>query len=159
MTGTDKAELERAVDARQQGRRLGQTKFGTLLPLTDAVIQTGRDVAMLAFLQALQERADTHLYRHEMFFAMRSALQIKETRQLANFTDAIWEVQNRSRHAGRRLGNRSIGSTLLVKGLEFDRAILMHADTMTRKDWYVALTRATQRVRIISPQLRLMPAV
>lgn len=158
MTGTDKAELERAVDARQQGRRLGQTKFGSLLPLTDNVIQTGSDGAMLAFLQALQERAGAHLYRHEMFFAMRSSLQIKEARRLANLNDAIWEVQNCSRHAGRRLGNRSIGSTLLVKGLEFDRAILMHADTMTRKDWYVALTRATQRVRIISPQVRFTPA-
>jgi hypothetical protein len=39
------------VDARQQGRRLGQAKFGALLLLTDAVLQTGADAAMLAFLQ------------------------------------------------------------------------------------------------------------
>ena len=157
MTGTDKADLERAVDARQQGRRLGQAKFGDLLSLTDAIVHTGADTAMFAFLQALQERAGTYLYRREMFFAMRSALQIKSVRQLASLSDAIWEVQNRARHTGRRLGNRSIGSTLLVKGLEFDRAIVLHAETMTRKDWYVALTRATRRMRIISPHARIAP--
>lgn len=38
----------------------------------------------------------------------------------------------------------SIGSTLFVKGLEFDRGIIVHATNMTRKDWYVALTRGTR---------------
>ena len=158
MTGTDKAELERAVVARQQGRRLGQAKFGALFPLTDAVIQSGGDAAMLAFLQALQERTDTYLFRRELFFAMRSALQIKATHQLMSLSDAMWQVQNRIRHAGRRLSARNIGSTLLVKGLEFDRAIVVHAETMTRRDWYVALTRASRRVRVISPLVSFNPA-
>lgn len=158
MTGTEKTELERAVAARQQGRRLGQAKFGELLPIIDAIIHSGGDNAMLAFLEALRDRTGVHLYRREMFFAMRSALQIRVARELITLSDAVWEVQNRTRHAGRRLAKRSIGSTLLVKGLEFDQAIIMHSDTMTRKDWYVALTRAAQRVRIISPQVSFMPA-
>ncbi|WP_439408544.1 hypothetical protein ACNJX9_09360 [Bradyrhizobium sp. DASA03076] len=89
---------------------------------------------------------------------MRSALQLKATRQLATLSIAIWEAQNRIRHAGRRLGNRSIGSTLLVKGLEFERAIIIAEDAMTRKDWYVALTRATTSIRIISPAERFLPS-
>jgi hypothetical protein len=75
-----------------------------------------------------------------MFFAMRSALQIKIARQ----SDSVREVQNRVRHAGRKFSRRSIGSTLLVKGgLKFDQAVIVHAANMTRKDWYVALTRAS----------------
>ncbi|MFG1293847.1 UvrD-helicase domain-containing protein [Xanthobacter versatilis] len=150
MTGADKAALEKAIDARQQGRRLGQAKFGTLLPLADAVIEDGGDLAMLAFLQAMRDRPGVYLYRREMFFAMRSALQIKAVNGLPTLSTSIWEVQNRIRHSGRRLGERSIGSTLLVKGLEFDRAIVVATNTMTGKDWYVALTRATTRLRIIS---------
>jgi superfamily I DNA/RNA helicase len=156
MTGTDKAELEKAVAARQQGRRLGQAKFGALFPLIDIIIETGAETAMLAFLQALRERLGAEIYRREMFFAMCSAMQMKATRQLTSLSDSVWEVQNRSRHAGRRLGNLSIGSTLLVKGLEFDRSIVMHANAMTRKDWYVALTRASQCMRIISPSISFM---
>jgi hypothetical protein len=113
---------------------------------------------MLAFLRAMQERAGTHLYRKEMFFAMRSALQIKSTGRYESLPDAVWEVQNRIRHAGRKFAKRSIGSTLLVKGLEFDHAVIVHAANMTRKDWYVALTRATKSVRVVSLALRFTPA-
>ncbi|MBB3302971.1 DNA helicase-2/ATP-dependent DNA helicase PcrA [Rhizobium sp. BK077] len=150
MTGAEKAELNRVIDARQQGRRRGQTKFGFLFPAIDDVVATGGELAMLAFLQGMRDRPDARLYRREMFYAMRGALQNKAARQLATLSDSVWEVQNRVRHAGRRLGDRSIGSTLLVKGLEFDRAIIVSSETMTNRDWYVALTRATKTMRIIS---------
>lgn len=42
-------------------------------------------------------------------------------------------------------------STLLVKGLEFDHAVVIHNDNMSAKDWYVALTRASKTLRIVSP--------
>ncbi|MGY4501208.1 hypothetical protein ACVWYH_005139 [Bradyrhizobium sp. GM24.11] len=158
MTGADKAELQRAVDARQQGRRLGQAKFGDLLQLTEAVIQDGGDAAMLTFLHALRDRPGVRIYRREMYFAMQSALQTTTNTQPPSLHASIWEVQNRSRHAGRRLGTRSIGSTLLVKGLEFDRAIVTSTNAMSGKDWYVALTRATKTIRIISPSARFTPA-
>ncbi|EIG58993.1 UvrD-helicase domain-containing protein [Bradyrhizobium sp. WSM1253] len=158
LTGLERAELLKALGARQQGRRLGQAKFGSLFPLSDAVISSGSEASILALLQTLHDRPGAYLYRREMFYAMRSALQLKATRQLATLSIAIWEVQNRMRHAGRRLGNRSIGSTLLVKGLEFERAIIIAEDAMTRKDWYVALTRATTSIRIISPAERFLPS-
>jgi DNA helicase-2/ATP-dependent DNA helicase PcrA len=41
-----------------------------------------------------------------------------------------------------------------VKGLEFDHAVIIHADNMTRKDWYVALTRAAKGITILSPSER-----
>ncbi|WP_439500444.1 UvrD-helicase domain-containing protein [Aminobacter ciceronei] len=157
MTGADKTALEKAIDARQQGRRLGQAKFGSLFPLADAVIGDGGDMAMLEFLQGMRDRPGAYLYRREMFFAMRSALQTKAVNGLPTLSASVWEVQNRIRHSGRRLGERSIGSTLLVKGLEFDRAIVAAADTMTNKDWYVALTRATTRLRILSTNERFSP--
>jgi DNA helicase-2/ATP-dependent DNA helicase PcrA len=56
------------------------------------------------------------------------------------------------------MANKSIGSTLLVKGLEFDHAIVIHADNMSRKDWYVALTRAANSVTILAPSGNFKPA-
>ena len=72
--------------------------------------------------------------------------------------DAIWAVQNRTRHAGRQIGKRSIGSTLLVKGLEFDHSVIVYADNMSRNDWYVALTRATKGLTILAPSQMIRPA-
>lgn len=90
---------------------------------------------------------------------MRSALQIRFVRQYDTLTDAIWDVQNRIRHTGRSIGKRSIGSTLLVKGLEFEHVVIIHADNMSRKDWYVALTRATNSVTILSPSEKFSPHI
>jgi hypothetical protein len=49
------------------------------------------------------------------------------------------------------------GSTLLVKGLEFANVILVHSPNMNRKDWYVALTRATRTIKVLSPKKRFTP--
>ncbi|MCB2401164.1 MULTISPECIES: hypothetical protein [Rhizobium] len=100
MTGADKAELNKVIAAHQQGRRRGQTKFGFLFPTIDDVVATDGERAMLVFLQGMRDRPDAHLYRREMFYAMRSALQNNAARQLATFSDSVWEVQNRVRHTG-----------------------------------------------------------
>jgi DNA helicase-2/ATP-dependent DNA helicase PcrA len=157
MTGAEKAGLEEAVESRLAGRRRGQAKFGDLFPIIDRVIEHGSEESSFAFLQAMQRREGTQVYRREMFFCMGAALKIKGSRQCGSLADAVWEVQNRIRHAGRKFGKRSIGSTLLVKGLEFDHAVVVHTPNLTRKEWYVALTRATRGTRVISPSERFTP--
>lgn len=151
MTGAEKTAYLEAVKSHQAGRRRGAVNFGNLITIGVAVAEGAADEALLELMQGFRGRESTRLFRREMFFAMRSALQIKSARQHGTLTDAIWEVQNRISHAGRAIGKRSIGSTLLVKGLQFDHAVIVHADNMTRKDWYVALTRATTSVTILSP--------
>jgi DNA helicase-2/ATP-dependent DNA helicase PcrA len=158
MTGTEKTDFLDSVKSRQCGGKHGTAKFGDIITTGVAVAEGTAEEALVDLLLGFHSRRSTRLFRREMFFAMRSGLQIKSRRKHDTLMDAIWEVQNRIRHAGRAIGKRSIGSTLLVKGLEFDHAVIVHADNMTRKDWYVALTRATTSVTIISPSECLIPA-
>jgi DNA helicase IV len=104
------------------------------------------------------DRHGTYLFRNEMFFALRSALQRISKNHQEKLLDAVWEVQNRVRHVGRPIGKRSIGSTLLVKGLEFDHAVIIFTERMTRRDWYVALTRATTSMTVFAPLEVFSPA-
>lgn len=54
-------------------------------------------------------------------------------------------------HSGRPHYNCVIGSTLLVKGLEFDNAIVLYPEDFRKKeDFYVAISRATKKVILIS---------
>lgn len=158
MTGVENADYLAAVESRQAGGRLGTAKFGDLVATGVVLAANASDEALLNLMQGFHDKTSTHLFRREMFSAMRSALRIKSARQSGSLADAIWEVQNRIRHAGRTIGKRSIGSTLLVKGLEFEHAVVVHADNMTKKDWYVALTRATTTLTILSPSERFAPA-
>ena len=89
---------------------------------------------------------------------MRSALLLCIGRPGLSLKDAIRETQAKARHAGRTVPRRSVGSTLLVKGLEFDHAIVVHSPKMTRRDWYVALTRASKSLTVLVPAARFDPA-
>jgi DNA helicase-2/ATP-dependent DNA helicase PcrA len=157
MSGTQKTSLERAVRSQGAVGRCGGARTGSALHYAHEVVRSNCFLAVDSMLAALQSRAGAHLFRREMLFAMRSALQIRGTLQGGSLPDAVWEVQNRIRHAGRRLPQRSVGSTLLVKGLECDRAVVVHAKNMSKKDWYVALTRATKGIRVIAPAMTFTP--
>lgn len=158
MTGAENTAYLAAVKSQQGGGKLGTAKFNDLVKTGIAVAVTSSDEALLELMQGFHGRANTRLFRREMFYAMRSALRIKCARKSDDLTGAIWEVLNHVRHTGRTIGKRSVGSTLLVKGLEFEHAVIIHTDKMTRKDWYVALTRATTSLTILSPSESFTPA-
>jgi superfamily I DNA/RNA helicase len=157
MTGTDKSKFLSAVKSHQLGKKLGAAKFGELIKTAISVAESDSEEAVLELMQGFQLRTTTHPFRKELFFLMCIALRMQSARQHGALTDVIWEVQNRHSHSGRSIGKRSIGSTLLVKGLEFDHVVVIHADNMSRKDWYVALTRATTSVTILSPSEYVAP--
>lgn len=158
MTGTDTSEFLSAVKSHQLGKKLGAAKFGDLIKAAISVVGSHSEEAVLELMQGFYRRTTTHLFRKELFFLMCKALRMQSARQYGVLTDVIWEVQNRHSHSGRSIGKRSIGSTLLVKGLEFDHVVVIHANNMSRKDWYVALTRATTSVTILSPAECISPA-
>ena len=51
---------------------------------------------------------------------------------------------------GGALTNKLIGTTLLVKGLEYHHAIILEAESMSPKELYVALTRGAKTITIVS---------
>jgi len=58
--------------------------------------------------------------------------------------------QRDMRHLGRPTRHKKlIGTTLLVKGLEFDHAVILDAGSLNAKDLYVAMTRGTKSLTII----------
>lgn len=72
-------------------------------------------------------------------------------------SDAAWIVRSRTRRAGRHLSRCVVGTTLLVKGLEFDHAVVLDADSYDAKNLYVALTRGSKSLTIVSRDSLLQP--
>lgn len=59
--------------------------------------------------------------------------------------------RDKARRLGRRVVGRYVGTTLLTKGLEFDTVFVMNPNEFSnKKHLYVALTRATQNLFVIS---------
>jgi hypothetical protein len=157
MTGIGRADFVRAVASRKTGGTLGTAQFGELVTIGLALDQGAGDETNLALIDGFAQRPTTYVFRREMLFAMRSALRMKAAGESPDLLDALWHVQTKIRHAGRQVPYRSVGSTLLVKGLEFANVVVIYSPNMNHKDWYVALTRATHRLTILSPQKRFTP--
>ncbi len=58
--------------------------------------------------------------------------------------------ETRSWLLGRILPRCAVGTTLLVKGLEFDHAVVLDADAYDARNLYVALTRGVQSLTVAS---------
>jgi UvrD/REP helicase N-terminal domain len=86
------------------------------------------------------------VFRPELYEAMRQAARMP----IGSLSEAASRVQARRSAEGRRVEPRAIGSTLLLKGLECDHAIVLDADGMTANDLYVSLSRASRSVTVVS---------
>lgn len=64
--------------------------------------------------------------------------------------DAAIRVREQARLIGRPLAKRTVGSTLLLKGLEADVAVILDPATMDRKHLYVAMTRGAKQLVVCS---------
>ena len=66
-------------------------------------------------------------------------------------SEALLRNRNITRRKGRVVLKRSIGTTLLTKGLEFDNVVILNAqDFNDPKHLYVALTRCSKRLIVIT---------
>lgn len=101
-------------------------------------------------LLAISEMPGATTFRREAWRDMQRAAASLAAADAASLVDALWLIRNRSRRWGRVLPRCAMGTTLLVKGLEFDHAVLLDADALNAKNLYVALTRGSRSVTILS---------
>ncbi len=151
--------LRRVGDAYRSGT-IPQTRQGQLSGVHDALLRVAEDDSFSAVIGALERMRSVPqavMYRRELFNQMISGLRTAIANGNGSLQDALWVVRNRSRFADRRLGRCVVGTTLLVKGLEFDHAIILDADGMDAKDLYVALTRGARSLTIFSRDQTITP--
>jgi AAA domain len=74
-----------------------------------------------------------------------------------SFAEAAIRVREQNRLIGRPLAKRSVGSTLLLKGLEAEVAVVLYADAMDARNLYVALTRGSKKLVVCSKSKILTP--
>ena len=115
--------------------------------------------SMAGFLNALNAVPVVRVIRADLFNRMMGVLRTHLMHPDLTLRAAAERYQSEFRYKGRPVGRRRlIGTTLLVKGLEFDHAIVLDAMSLSRKELYVALTRGARSLTIISTAERLDPA-
>lgn len=119
-----------------------------------AVARSSAYLDVVDAFETLQNEPGVSVVRPELLSSIVTTLRMAVNEPGLDLIDAAWQAGVLTRHRGRLIRNRSVGSTLLLKGLEFDHVVITPEACKTRFDWYVALTRAKQSVKVLSPYQR-----
>jgi hypothetical protein len=103
-----------------------------------------------AALQAIGRIPDFRPFRREAWFGMLEALRLCETTTGLTALDAVISIRTRISQSGRRPESRIVGRPLLIKGLEFQHAIVDKPERYNAHELYVVLSRASTSLTIIS---------
>ncbi|GJH12664.1 UvrD-helicase domain-containing protein [Caballeronia novacaledonica] len=119
-----------------------------------AVAQGNSLRSVADFFSCLEREFGVTVVRPELSYCVGAALRHCIEHPDVHLDDAAFQIANARRERGRIIRNRSVGSTLLVKGLEFDHVVITPDACTSRQNWYVALTRASRSVKVLSPKAR-----
>ncbi|MCZ4348045.1 UvrD-helicase domain-containing protein [Devosia neptuniae] len=109
-------------------------------------------------LVAINRAGGVRCYRPAVLAAAQRALQLAGSTGGPSFQEATVAVREQSRLVGRPLARRSVGSTLLLKGLEADISVVLNAGALNARNLYVAMTRGSRSVLVCSGSPILNPA-
>lgn len=154
MTGVGTANLLARVETIRGGRaRVPPTPAEAFAV---AFMAAPSHHASINLLQSLSDQHGARVYRPEVLHCCISALKAAGGEE--GFAGAAIQARERNRHLCRPMGRRAVGSTLLLKGLEADVAVILEPERMTAQHLYVALTRGAKQVVICSSTPLLTPA-
>ncbi|MNF90861.1 hypothetical protein D3C84_734470 [compost metagenome] len=154
MTGVGAANLR----ARVESLRGGRARTPPAPAETEAVAFVAEPTLERAnrVLNVLADQPGSRVFRPEVLHCCRSAMQAVAG-GAPDFLTAAIQARERNRHLGRPIARRSVGSTLLLKGLEADVSVILHPELMTAQNLYVALTRGARQVVVCSSTPILTP--
>lgn len=136
----------------------GRTRNPEAARKANAYLAEQSSATMRSFLLALKQTEGIEIVRADLFYRALGVLNKAVLHLELSLAEAAEKYHQEFRRKGRPVGRRRlIGTTLLVKGLEFDHAVVLDAASLSRKELYVALTRGARSLTIISTNPILNP--
>ena len=151
--------IRRIVDGLQAGHH-PQPRRADLKEVAIALAEVAGDRSLGAVdraFAAMERASSTATYsRRELWSEMRRSLRKHGRAGEGSLRDTAWNLRDCARRNGRTVPKRCLATTLLVKGLEFDHAVLLNAEEIDdAENLYVALTRARDSLTVLSPTAEL----
>lgn len=148
MTNLGAAEIRRRTDALRRG-----TARNAPTPTEHTSIDFALNPSFGKAAKVLEAwSAEPHVRAHRpaILYAAIKALRIADS-GLCDLQQAVIRTREESRSKGRPLPRRAVGSTLLLKGLEAEVAVILDATTLNAANLYVAMTRGSMNLVVCSP--------
>lgn len=155
MTNVGAPEMKQRIESLMHGRAINAPTPAEAAALAFKVRPSFALAATV--LEEISRQTNVRVYRPEVLRTCLSALQLAESGD-HTFQAATVRARDHSRHHARPISKRAVGSTLLLKGLEADVAVVLKPENMDAKHLYVALTRGARQLVICSHNPVLTPS-
>jgi hypothetical protein len=126
------------------------TKYPLVLHAANDYLNNPTSSHLMSFFLAVKANPKTSAYRRDLLYRFLIVLKMHVDGERETLSEAANVYQREMRHKGRPISHRKlIGTTLLVKGLEYDHAVILNASALNAKELYVAMTRGSKSLTII----------
>jgi hypothetical protein len=125
------------------------------------VASGGNSDSLIAAIRELEQSEDAIFFRRELWQEMKTSVLTFRAGGWPTLEETAWHVRDRTRRFGRKSEPRVISRTLLVKGLEFDRSVVLDVDSprpreaLNAKEFYVAATRGSRGLTVLARESRI----
>lgn len=147
--------------ALSKGELPSPARYRTHAAIAAALVRVAQTVEFCAVrdaMVALEATPGAKPFRRELWGELGRAIDEFGRGEHPTLRAAAWAARNRARWGGRRLDQRLVSRTLLIKGLEFDNALVLNAEEFENpkhpgegaKNFYVAMTRAARVLVVLS---------
>ncbi len=134
----------------RSAKQIKTTKYPMVLSAANLYLASPSSLPLKAFFLALKANPETSAYRRDLLYRFLNVLKLHIDGEATTLLAAANLYQRDLRHTGRPIShNKLIGTTLLVKGLEYDHAVILDADALDAKHLYVAMTRGSKSLTLI----------
>ena len=100
-------------------------------------------------IEAIEAVLPTPPHRVELLRDVKKAIRSRVAGSDRSLKDIAWDLRDETRRRGREVPPRIVSRTLLVKGLEFDHAIVLKRKELARENLYVAITRPRRSLTVL----------
>jgi DNA helicase-2/ATP-dependent DNA helicase PcrA len=150
MRNVGAADLVRRVQSLQRGTARNSPSDVEAVALS--FVRDPSHGAAVDVLIEISKEGGVSTHRPAVLRACIMALQLCDGTEALSFHDAAIRIREQNRLVGRPLPQRAVGSTLLLKGLEADVAVILNADALDARNLYVAMTRGAKAIVVCSKQ-------
>ena len=148
MTNVKVTELTRRLDSLNRGTAKNPP---SMLERCALMFQRTPSIATaVTLLSELSAMPNVRVHRPAILYGVLKALRGASTGTLSLAESSV-RVREENRLMGRRLPKRAVGSTLLLKGLEAEVAVVLNTEGMSAQHLYVAMTRGSMKLVVCSP--------
>ena len=133
-----------------QRRGKNSSISNTLTELFDVFWESLSYQTLYELISYFRNTLNCKIKRPGLYHSVMKALKEAEQSSITAVYDNMVRQKNIVRQSGRKISGRCFGTTLLTKGLEFDNVIILNAQELDKKNFYVAISRACKKLVIFT---------